>query len=430
MKWARFAVMWLVVVLTYHLLRRLAASRFASMAGASVFLFSLPAFDGWLRLTMAEPLGTILLLLACFMALRDRATSGDGRVGLSFALVSAALILLKEMLAATLVLPLALVVTRAYRAELSARRSRLISLVVSGAVTVALVGIPVALVALRAPGDAYTTEFGARLRPMGDVFAAWTLGIAPFGLGTTFPPPLVGIALLALVGLLVAGWTLELRRHETDRRGTRALLAIGVLFPLLGAAIYLPWPSYNRFYAIPFLLGGALLAAIALSALELRSKRAGLAAYCIWVVFLMFAAADAAGQSARAGVRQQIIREVVARVAGMKERIDTVFLATDQRPPTYWQGIGPTLQRYGEAVGHSMPLLMSMPCDESRRRVATGEVAVVVFSTLCPGITARDPIVSRYRRLALPSTRLRAESIRVDFVLPGSGAGRTAPNVR
>jgi hypothetical protein len=428
-QWTRFVVMWLVVVLTYLLLRRVGASRLASMTGASVFLFSLPAVDGWLRLTMAEPAGTILLLMACFIAVRGRPSDG-ARVGLPFALVCATLVLLKEMLAATLVLPLALVVTRAYRAEGGARRSRLISLAVSGGVTVALAGIPVALVALSAPGDAYTAEFGARLRPIGDVFAAWTLGLAPFGLGTSFPPSLAGIALLALVGLLVAGWAIELRRRDAAESGSRMLLAIGLVFPLLGSAIYLPWPSYNRFYAIPFMLGGALLAGIALSALEYRSPRASVATYCVWLLFLLFGAADAAGQSARAAVRQRITREVVARVAGMKEQVDTIFLATDQRPPTVWQGIGPTLQRYGEAMGHSMPPFINMSCDESRRRAATGDAAVVVFSTLCPGITMRDPIISRYRRLALPSTRLRAESIRVDFVRPGPSVERTAPNVR
>jgi hypothetical protein len=423
-QWLRFGMMWMVIVLTYHLLRRLGASRLASAAGTSMFLFAPPAVDGWIRLTMAEPLGTVILLVMCLLAMNANRGRSERRLLLTFAGLCVALVLLKEMLAATILLPLVLAAwgTSERRGVGSASRSKVRALAFLSLGAVLLAAVPVGLVAYTARADAYTADFGSSFRSAGDVLAQGTLGILPFAPGSSFPAPLAGLALLLLLALLVAGWTLQLRHDESSRRRSWRLLTIALLFPLLGAATYLPWPSYNRFYAIPYLLGGAIMAAIALSALEDRSRGAAIGAYGIWAVFLLFAGADAAAQSARAATRQRLSEQVVSRIAALGQRADTVFLATEQRPPTFWQGIGPTLQRYGEALGHTMPPVINVPCEESRRRARVGDVAVVVFSSLCPGSSAIDPIVARYRRLQLPFPHLVVDSIRVDFVVPDSAS--------
>lgn len=418
-QWSRFITMWMVIVLTYHLLRRTGATRLACLAGASLFLFSPPALDGWIRLTMGEPLGAVLLLSACFVALRAQSGSGEWRIGLAFAVWCVLLVQLKEMLAATLLLPIVLVAAGVGRTQIPRLGVRLRTLVVAAAAGTTVAGIPVLLVALRAPADAYTAEFGAKFRPPADALAHWSLGIAPFDPGSSFPPALVGAALLAFAAILVAGWRVRLRRDRAEWSLERRLLAIGLAFPLVGTLVYLPWPSYNRFYAIPYLLGGGLLAALALSALEQASRRAAIAGYASWLVFLVFAGSDAASQSGRMSARQKLNRSVVARLAELRGT-DTVFLATEQRAPTFWQGIGPTLQRYGQALGYSMPPIVNATCDESRRLVSARETPVLIYASLCPRMPAGEAMVVRYQRLRLPSLRPVTDSIRVDLVLPAA----------
>jgi hypothetical protein len=420
----RFATMWLVILLAYKLLRRLDASRLASAAGASIFLFAPPAVEGWTRLTMAEPLGTVLLLLACLMGLKRRPGPSEGVLATGFAITCATLVLLKEMMAATLLLPVALVALHARQTPAPWPLSRLRNLTAAVLVAVVVTGVPVAVVAIVAPAQAYAADFGATIRPLGNALAQWGFAFAPFGLATSFPPPLVGSALGAFLALLVAGWLLRLRPTDRDSSRSGRLLALALLFPLVGTVIYLPWPAYQRFYAIPYLIGGAILAALALTSLERRGRMVARSAYAVWVLFLAFAGADAAAQAGRMAVRQQINRAVVARVSANRQLADTVLLATEQRAPQAWQEIGPTLQRYGNALGDSMPILINTPCEESYRRAAAGTAAVVFYSSLCPGVTTADPVVMRYRRLKLPALRPVPDSIRVDFVLPGPSQKR------
>jgi hypothetical protein len=232
------------------------------------------------------------------------------------------------MLAATLLLPiaLALLVPAGRRRYAVPRRLRtLISAAFAGVI---VAGVPVAIVAFRAKDDVYTADFGSTFRPPADVFAEWTLGITPFGVGSSFPPSLSGSALLLFVGLLVLGWVMRMR-NSPDRGADKRLLVFALLFPLVGAATYLPWPSYNRFYAIPFLVGGAILCAGAFAGLESGSRTLTRAGVVAWSVLLIFAAADAAGQSSRLVVRQRINQAVVARLSEVRSRGDTVFLATE-----------------------------------------------------------------------------------------------------
>lgn len=422
-QWMRFLTMWAVILLAYRLLRRLGTTRMASAAGASVFLFAPPAVEGWIRLTMAEPLGTVLLLAMCLWALCGHEEKSRATVAIIFGLFCAVLVLLKEMLVATLLLPLALVVVQTRGLKALGRGSRLPALGVATVGAVALAGLPVAFFALRAPAQAYASDFGAAVRPLGNAFVQWSHAISPFDPVSSFPSSLVGLALAAFLTLLVTGWTLRLRKPDAGNSAPKRLLLLSLVFPLLGTAVYLPWPAYQRFYALPYLFAGAALAAVALGTLESRSRITKWAAYGVWVLFLVFAGADAAAQASRMAARQVLNRTVVRRVSAQRHSVDTVLFATDQRAPQRWQELGPTLQRYGNAVGDSMPAVINVSCDESRRRSAAGNAAVLFYSSLCAGVVAPDPIVVHYWRLRLPSLHSVADSIRVDLVFPH-------PNVR
>jgi hypothetical protein len=419
-QWMRFATMWTIVVLTFLLLRQLRFSQAASLVGASLFLFAPPAVEGWVRLTMAEPKGTILLLLLCLIAIA-RWSGPEWTAGLTFGLISVILVLLKEMMAATLILPLALSVIVG-RAGDGRRRPRASTIAVSAIAATAAAGIPVAIAALLARDGSYTGDYGSTLRPVTDVLAQWTLAWLPFDPGAAFPPRLTGLALLTTLALLIAGWRYFLRGPTNQRSRSRHILAVSLLFPLSGVMLYLPWPAYNRFYAIPYLLGGALLAAGAFSGIATRSRLALRIASGVWITLIVFAAGDAAARARRTAARQVLNARLVQRLAQLSPQTDTVWIATDQRAPAEWQGVGPTLQRYGVALGYEMPHLVNAPCEESRQLASQRRGRFVFYSSLCPAVTTGEVLVERYRRIALPAVRPRPDSIRIDIVVPESAA--------
>ena len=423
-QWLRFMTMWAIICLTYRLLRALGVTWLGAAAGASIFLVAPPAVDGWTRLTMAEPLGTVLILVLCSLMMANQRYVSDRSAIILVALLSLLLVLVKEMMVVALFLPVALSALT-YHGDVPFWRAvqfRRRTMAVGAGAIVGLV--PVAIVALSAPGDAYTNEFGARLRPLGDIAAHWTLGVIPFGVGSAFPARLVGLALLAFIGMIVAGWRVRLRHATSTPRRDAWILAIALALPLLGALAYVPWPSYNRFYAIPFLLGGSLLVALAISGLQTHAARLAPTSVMVWVIFLVFGAADAAALAARQTVRQRVNRILVARLAGLKDRSDTVLLAAEQQPPTFWQGIGPTLQRYGEAYDLDMPVIINERCNTARARAQAGEKVVIFYQSLCPNTVTNDPIVQRYWRVALPSPRPVVDSMRVDVVVPSPASQR------
>lgn len=69
-QFARFLEMCAVVVLAYRLLRRLGATVGAAVPGACLFIVGATATGAWVRLTMAEPLGLLLILTAFLLACR------------------------------------------------------------------------------------------------------------------------------------------------------------------------------------------------------------------------------------------------------------------------------------------------------------------------------------------------------------------------
>jgi hypothetical protein len=416
-QWMRFGTMWLAVILVYLLLCRLRVGHYGSMAGASLFLFAPPAAEGWIRLTMAEPTGTVLLLLLCLLALRPTEGS-EWRLGLLFGCISAVLILLKEMLAATLILPIALA---AIVPEFSGSRLiRIRTLSLAALTAVLSTGIPIAVVALRSADGSYTADFGSSVRPFTDAIAQWTLALLPFDPGSAFPAQWTGAALLAFIGLVATGWRLMLTASSEERAGAWRLLALCLSYSLSGVILYLPWPAYNRFYAIPYLLSGAVLAAGALSAIAARSRSAGRLAYLVWGLFVVFAAGDAAARARRTAARQVLNAKLVHRLSVLAEPTDTVWIATDQRVPAEWQGVGPTLQRFGAALGYAMPHLLNAPCEDSRRIARERRGHFVFYSSLCPTTADGESIVEPYLRPALPAIRPVPDSIRVDLIVPQS----------
>ena len=73
-----------------------------------MFLAAPAAAVGWIRLTMGEPLGTLMLLALCLTIVPARRLPGNHWRWVGVGLLTAGILLTKEMLAAALLLPLGL----------------------------------------------------------------------------------------------------------------------------------------------------------------------------------------------------------------------------------------------------------------------------------------------------------------------------------
>ena len=422
-QWVRFATMWIAIYLAYRLVRRLGIGRYAALAGCAAIPFAPSAVDACMRLTTTEPLAVVLLLLACLLALQPYGRFSERSVGFGFAAIAVGIVILKEMLLVTLLLPLLLVYADGgLSPQLFSRRQRTLLLALVASLPLAL--IPILVTALSAPSDAYIVTFGSRWRPMSITVGMFFLSLLPFDPATVFPTSLTGFILVAVIGLLVVGWRLRLRMpngfHDLS---PRRLLMAAMVFPLTGTLVYMPWRPLNRFYAFPLIVGLVVISAVAFEAIAAWSRRALIAAWMIWAVVLASAAASAHSQTNRMAARQLTNRAVVSRLAELHQRFDTVLAATKQRERPSWQELGPTLERYGRVLGLDMPVVVNTLCEESRRRsLSTPGAAVITYSGHCEGFSAKDPVVFRYRRLRFPALSLTTDSLRVDFILPRKNA--------
>jgi hypothetical protein len=352
-----------ILVLAFHLLRRLGATTLGAIAGSSIFLVAPSAARGWIRLTMGEPLGTLLLLALCLTIVPARRLRGNHWRWVVAGVLTAGILLTKEMLAATLLLPFGLLLLTDENGRVSApamSRQAAQLLILFSAVGLLCLG-PMLIVALSAPTSGYASMYGDATRPFRLSLAAWLSTLVPVDLIHGLPGRALKVAVALFVALVAVGWWLQILTVRPAKYHFW-LLGLAVLFPLVGALIYAPWPSYQEFYALPFLAGTSILVAFALTAFERRSvPSAQIAAYGWWGVLLLVAGVGAHWQAGSAAAGQLANYRLVTRVSSMPG-IDTVLVATPYRAPQKWQGAAGTLRRYAAALGVPWPSTRDTPC--------------------------------------------------------------------
>ena len=419
-QWSRFGVMAGVVVLAFRLLRRLGAQPLAATIGAGVFLAAPAAARGWIRLTMAEPLGTLLLLGLCHVVLPARRLWAEKRRWLGALALTLAILLTKEMLVVSLVLPVALMCLTDDAGRVAPPRSGRPALAMGVATLVLSIAclVPMARLTLRVSHDAFSSQFGAVMRGPGDTVAAWLATLIPFDPARAVPRSAIGATLALYLVVLIGCWSVRLRVATLGLRGEMAWLGLGLGVPLLGAMEYVPWPAYQPFYAIPYLTGTSLLLALGLTSLLGRSRRWGMAATAACGMLFGFALADAQAQAARAAASQYAHRRLVTRLH-QATGIDRVGVASDRRVPQAWQGLGPTLHRYAAAVGSPIPPAVDLACTGADSAIVQSRgTAFVFYGSLCPHQVDDEPIVERYRRFDVGRLRVVEDSLRVDVLSP------------
>jgi hypothetical protein len=209
--------------------------------------------------------------------------------------------------------------------------------------------------------DAYAALYGSSVltnRAVAGRLAQMTLPVSfhtePWRL-LLFPPNFV------FVTCILAGLALLVPARDARRRTTPKFLVAAAL-PAAGILIYLPWPRFEPFYAIPFMFGVVLAIAVLVdvSATGLRPR---LVVIVCWLFVLAGTALNAFGlaQFTRA---QRLVNYQVAQQIARYSPSDTVVILSADLTSQPWQNPAATLGRYVRAVGLTMtpPALVDREC--------------------------------------------------------------------
>lgn len=419
-QWSRYAVMVTVTILAFHLLRRLGASALGAFGGASVFLVAPAATSGWIRLTSAEPLGTLLVLALCLVILPARRLSESRTRWVVVALLTIGIVFTKEMLAAAMALPGGLLLLTDQDGHL--RTPGWSRHVTQFGILAAVIGVlcigPMLVVAQAASSSSYASLYGMSMRPITSTLATWMSTFVPVDPKFGFPGAAMRIANLVLVASLATGWYLHLRDSGQEKWW---LFTFALLFPLIGAVAYAPWPAYQTFYAIPFLFGASVMIAFALTGFQCaRRWWVRVAAFGWWGLLMLVACVDAHRQAGLAGASQLATYRLVQRISTMPH-VDSVHVATGFLAPQKWQGAAKTLSRYASALNLRWPPSRDVPCTDGDGVPPIdrqGSIVVVYRDVLCAHLGNAEPVVQRYPRLSLRRLQVVLDSVRIDIGVP------------
>jgi hypothetical protein len=410
---ARAAWMLGLVAGVFILLGRLGSSARAASAGAMLFVVATSASQGWTRLTMGEPLALGFLLVGAHVAVGYSRSAAWRRDALVITMAMVLVVFTKEILVCTAPFVVALALMHRGRgiAGAPARDRRSVVLVMVVALACAAALVPAALAATGARSESYAAAYGgAGLTP------AWFVELLARML---LVQPLLFPGNLLLVALVLAGVATATREHRGSEVAWR--LGMVLLLPVCGALAYVPWPRFERFYALPFLLAVAMLLALALTALEQRLARGAWGVYAIAAIALAYHALDA-GQGARESAARQRVNAQVADAIARETGADSIRVATAFLVRQQWQGLGPTLRRYAAAThpGVAIPPAVDVACDEAGRRYrqGVGRSVLVTYSNQCgtlPGATLT--VRERFRYIDWLTLGVVQDSLRADVLV-------------
>lgn len=396
---ARFIEMSGIVLAVYLLLRRFGAGRWGSVAAASLFVVAQAASPAWVRLTMGEPIGLLAIIGAAMIAIRYQDTQRWRAAGALIAVLLATSLLAKEMLVAFVPFVLLLACARHESGDLERLRPTRRNLWLLGLVGVGVIAVlvPVAIVALRASAGAYVADYGRGHLSLDRFIYALTVILLP-GSGMREPHLSFARAAANVVFFAIVATGLWLSHTESDLRRRWSPLAVGALaLAAAGAAIYLPWPYFQDFYGLPFLLGAALLLASAITAIEITRPSWRWVAYA--GCFVIFAqGATSAARVSRAAIGERRINFVLANDFAAHPGADSIVVAMRYLTTQAWQGRGATLGRYARAIlpDKTIPPVSDALCNATlpMLREGVGNAVLVTYSDQCGAF----PVPSRTLR--------------------------------
>jgi hypothetical protein len=417
---AHAVVMLVVMLQVTALIRRCGATWLGAGAAALVFLLAPAAAESWVRLTVGEPLGMIVILGLALRASHFQQTPRWQREVVLFSVGAVLVLLTKELMAPTIVLPLVPALTWQPSGEFARPRASRRNAWLVGAVGAASVAtlIPLLLLYTRASSSAFASHYGRNFQSPVLVLVHWITALIPFDLLRAPGTIMWVLAILGFTVLLAAGWRIGTHDQQNGARA-RWMLTGATLFPLLGVIAYSPWTQYEDRYAFPYLVGTAVLVGMTTSYLQRYSTRGRWWASAAVGVPLLFAAGGAAEYASHADSMQRSFDNIVSIVKETRD-IDSVLVVAEARPAGMeWTGLGPSLFRLAAATDRPWPPARDIQCPEARARAGRSpRVAIVIFLSMCGDVKPARRVVTYYRRFDWQRWSLALDSVHADVVSP------------
>lgn len=422
---ARALLMVGIFVLCYVLLRRLGADKLGSLAGSSVFLWAPAASEGWIHLTMGEPLGTAIALSMSILATRYQRSAHWKRDGVLMGVCAASLVLVKELLLPLLILPIAIALMynqgRFQALGLTPRNRYLIGTVLGGA---ALAFVPVILIFARADQAAYASLYGRSFNSLDGLIAIWATGLVPFDLIVAQAHLLWALAIVGFMFIVPFGWLFGFK-ELSSRNHLKVLLFIAITLPLAGVLVYLPNPWYARFYFLPYLIGAGILTAVGATQIR-RVTKWGTSAVCLsWLAMALVALGSAFDFAAQREATQHRDDQLITFVADSIE-VDKVFFATVRPPREEWvaeesatgapRGYGSAIRRYALATHRAWPAAGLVGCEAAKTTRLAADRIVVSFEDTCDLGPAVRTLTVSFRRIDWNRWRVVSDSTRARII--------------
>jgi hypothetical protein len=423
--WIRAALLMVSIWLGFLFLLNLGFSRRASALSMALFLFATPTVAGTIRLT-GEIVALPALFAAGVLATRYQGSVRWKRQALVVSVLLAVILLSKEL---TLPLCAGIVVLAALwpgstgrKPNPTSRRNRFLGL--AAAATLLPLVARIGWVAMGVDPDGYVNSYGSA--ELGGVHLARVairmfLPVHP----ERGNEDLFFLAFCLFVLILGIGFLAGIRRR-THTRVSFGWWLLPFLITLAGSASYLPWPRMEGFYPLPYLVGPTLLFAVALRVSEgFSAVQARLFRILCWTLVLV-AGAVAFNLSDQTYARRRLNRRLVNELSSIPA--DTVVhLGPILRSQHRWQGTGPTLLRYGEAMGiprRGLPAMRDGLCDELAGRGVEGPeppLAFLVIDHVCPeGGSLFLSIEESFRRVRIAAPLGRVERLEAQIRFRGT----------
>jgi hypothetical protein len=227
---------------------------------ASLFVFATPAAEGWSLLSIGEPIGTLFLLAALWFAAGYRFARGWSPAAAGIVACLTMAVLAKEMLVFGAPVVLAVALCHTVPGHLARPRSDARTLWLLGACAAAIGAAGVAvLTAARIPPGGFG-EYRYSIANVGTDSLA-RLGTAVLPVTPSRPVealPAVAANILFVLVLWV-GSREAFRAGGPRRQLELGWVGVAVLTPLVGTALYAPWPHETASYFFPMLVGSLVL---------------------------------------------------------------------------------------------------------------------------------------------------------------------------
>jgi hypothetical protein len=414
---ARAVEMCVLAGLVFLLLRRLGCTRPGSFAASTVVLASPAAVLSWTRMPIGEPMGAIVLVLLCLLLCQapDERPSRSRLVALSLTVIVLGLV--KEVL--LVAVPVVTIGILGYKAagraslSLFVRDPRVHSVVLGGI----LVAIPVAYAAVQAPPQAYSGHFGVGSVTGANFVMPLLATLLPFAPTST---PLSAIDLLAIASYIagmIGVWGIAMKDRSFSGRGWLLLFGIGL--PFAGALVYMPWPKYRLYHALPFQVGTALLIGVAVSHLLNRGRYVRVATFAAFALIAAPLLTFASGYLSFMDASRSMTRATAVWL-GKLPPSTSATVEVCGLPMEHFSGYDHFLPSYALSLGLAPPLVNPAACSIGVRPDGfhSSSWRVMLSDKLPAAAAGGSSVVYRHATFDLRTLRYQSGSIVVTIWPP------------